>query len=121
MNDEIIVEKLDGKIINDKKFKKIRKEKINDFPKLPFIKFFLIIIILFLAYLTMTVMLITFGIISIHQSLWNGNLLNGFSSMPWGIILFVIGFLMALPIIRYLKTLIKLLIQNYKFNKELKG
>ena len=42
----------------------------------------------------------------------NEHLINELSSMPWGIILFAIGFFMILPILRYIKTLIKFLINQ---------
>ncbi|MGL4616701.1 MAG: hypothetical protein ACRCUM_00525 [Mycoplasmoidaceae bacterium] len=128
MSEEIKVEKLDAKIISDKKLRKENKENYskdykiekNNLHKLPFIKLFLIMITLFLFYLAVIVTLITFGVISMHQNLWGGNLLNGFSSMPWGTILFIIGFLMLLPIIKYIKKVIQILIKNHHFNKDLK-
>ncbi|MGL5640516.1 MAG: hypothetical protein ACRDCD_02605 [Mycoplasmoidaceae bacterium] len=128
MIEDVKVEKLDAKIISDKKFRKETrennpnesKEELNNFQNLPFINLFLIITILFLSYLTISIMLIAFGVIAIHQSLWEGDLLNGFSSLPWGIVLTIIGALMALPIIKYIKILIKVLIQSHNFHKELR-
>ncbi|MGL5246497.1 MAG: hypothetical protein ACRC8C_02940 [Mycoplasmoidaceae bacterium] len=127
MSEEVKVEKLDAKIISNKEFRKEIKEdhakgqaEEHHIHKLPFIKLLLTITILFLSYLTVIVMLITFGIISMHQSLREGNLLNGLSSMPWGIVLFIIGFLMALPIIKYIKKLIQILIKSHNFHKDLK-
>ncbi|MGL5591149.1 MAG: hypothetical protein ACRDCF_00200 [Mycoplasmoidaceae bacterium] len=128
MSEDVKVEKVDAKIISDKKFRKeirednpkVKREEYDRFSKFPFIKLLLIVVILFLSYLTVSIMLITFGVIAIHQSLWEGDLLNGFSSLPWGIIFVTIGALMALPIIRYIKTLIKILIQSHQFHKELK-
>ncbi len=118
MNDEVKVEKLNAKIIKNNKFRKEHEPELAALQKWPFIKLFLIIAIVFLSYLTVSIMLITFGVISMHQSLWKGNLLNGLSSMPWGIILFAIGFFMILPILRYIKTLIKFLINQYKLQKQ---
>ena len=118
MNDEVKVEKLNAKIIKNNKFRKEHEPELATLQKWHFIKLFLIIAIVFLSYLTISVMLIPYGSISMHQSHWKGNLLNGLSSIPWGIILFAIGFFMILPILRYIKTLIKFLINQYKLQKQ---
>ena len=118
MNDEVKVEKLNAKIIKNNKFRKEHEPELAALQKWPFIKLFLIIAIVFLSYLTVSIMLITFGVISMHQSLWKGNLLNGLSSMPWGIILLAIGYFKIRPILRYIKTLLRFLITRHKVEEE---
>ena len=118
MKDEVKVEKQNEKISKNNKFRKEQEREWAALQKCPFIKLLLVIAIEFLSYLTVSIMLITFGVISMHQSLWKLNLLNALSSMPWEIILFAIGFFMILPILRYIKTLIKFLINQYKLQKQ---
>ena len=118
MNDEVKVGKLNAKIIKNNKYSKEHEPELAAPQKCPLRKLYFVIAIEILSYLSDSIMLVTFGDISMHQSLWKGNLLNGLSSMPWGIILFAIGFFMILPILRYIKTLIKFLINQYKLQKQ---